>query len=893
MCRGFPIYTKNFNLNIEFANDFTSGSHLNLFYNSAEELMEVLPSFYKSGFENNEYCIWVISEYDFVSVENAKEELRNTELDVDFYIESGQFEIIHINQCCLPGFAGSRSSFSDVLSFWKQKYSDAIGNNFNGLRMAENITSYLEYNPSDYFNYESFLDDMIRGREFTVLCNCLLDKCSQTDIIDLISYHYRTILKKDGVWKSLEYKTETTGKKIHNLNIEFYNKILDSIWLGVWAVDSSDNLIFLNKTMESVFGVSRDEVLNTSFMNYISKQRPFGESHFGELYLHAKKSREPVTYNALAFLTPNGNMSYHNGVLIPLFDENGNYEGILGTVEEATSAKRKISDISICDTLEAKHKIEKVYETSPVVAFLWKAVNNWPVEYVSENITQFGYEPEEFISGRLTFGDIVHPDDIDKLKSDFSEYEEENKSSYFTLDYRILTKSGETRWVTEKSLVIRDHKGSIKYLQGIIIDITERKKAEETLQLEESRLEALLKLNYMTGASLQEITDFAREEAVRLTNSKLGYLAFLNYDETILIMHSWSKGAMKECKIENKPFVYPVKTTGLWGEAVRQRKPVITNDYTESNPLKKGYPNGHVQLTRHMNVPIFDGEHIVAVAGVGNKEEDYDESDVRQITLLIQGMWKLIQRKEFEEALKKYSDEIAKVNSELKSLDKMKNEILSSKTTLTDYSELLDKESLDTIDEQKDSAINTLIRSSEQIKSLIGSLLYMSMEESGKINYTFSLVKIESIVNNAYLNLALSIDEKGLDLNMDIPDDLSKIYGDKNKLTDMFTYILDNSIKFTPNGGQITISAFETENELHIRVTDNGRGIPKELVPTLFQRFSHTEGAVIDGLEKAGSSLYVCKKIVNAHEGKITVDSKEGEGTTVKVVIPLPDKGSV
>ena len=102
---------------------------------------------------------------------------------------------------------------------------------------------------------------------------------------------------------------------------------------------------------------------------------------------------------------------------------------------------------------------------------------------------------------------------------------------------------------------------------------------------------------------LQQITDFVLESAVALTNSKIGYLAFMNEDESVLTMHSWSKSAMQQCAIIDKPIVYAVVNTGLWGEAVRQRRPVITNDYQAPNPLKKGHPEGHVKVLRHMNAP--------------------------------------------------------------------------------------------------------------------------------------------------------------------------------------------------------------------------------------------------------------------------------------------------
>jgi len=126
-------------------------------------------------------------------------------------------------------------------------------------------------------------------------------------------------------------------------------------------------------------------------------------------------------------------------------------------------------------------------------------------------------------------------------------------------------------------------------------------------------------------------------------------------------MYSWSKTAMAECATSEKPREYPVVNTGLWGECVRQRKPIITNDYAAYNPLKKGCPEGHVRLIRHMNIPVFDNSKIVLVAGVGNKAESYDQSDVEQLTLLMEGMWQLLERKRTADALKeseRYSRQI-------------------------------------------------------------------------------------------------------------------------------------------------------------------------------------------------------------------------------------------
>ncbi len=396
----------------------------------------------------------------------------------------------------------------------------------------------------------------------------------------------------------------------------------------------------------------------------------------------------------------------------------------------------------------------------------------------------------------------------------------------------------------------------------------------------------------MTGASLSEITDFAREEAVRLTESSLGYLAFMNADETALIMHSWSENAMKECGMKNKRFIYPIKTTGLWGEAVRQRRPIITNDYSLPSPMKKGYPEGHVELTRHMNVPIFDGDHIVAVAGVSNKADDYDESDLRQLTLLMQGMWSLLQRKQIEDALKIYSGELKMANEELRSISRMKTEFIAERVGFIydpEYSEysVLDDETIRVIDEQQVKAINSVLLNSSRLRSLVNSLLYMSQEQAGKVEYTFSRTQVDKLISEAVMNLILLIDEKEITLEMDVPDGLSAIRSDRDKLTETFIILIDNAIKFTPKGGRINIDLSEESDHLHLRISDTGPGIQKDLIPHIFQKFYQMEDSISRMYQGLESRLYICKDIILAHKGEIWLESEKDKGTTFHIRLPM------
>jgi len=182
-------------------------------------------------------------------------------------------------------------------------------------------------------------------------------------------------------------------------------------------------------------------------------------------------------------------------------------------------------------------------------------------------------------------------------------------------------------------------------------DITERNRVQETLRLNELRVQALLELNEMADQPMQMIIDFALERAIELTRSKTGYLAFLNADETLLTMNWWPKAATGKCAAEAAAPLYPVVETVRWQEAVCRRGPVIANEEAPAGSFETGSA-GDPGSWRHVDVPVFDGESIVAVAGVGSKETSYDENDVRQLMLLTTGTWRLVQRKQGEDRLR-------------------------------------------------------------------------------------------------------------------------------------------------------------------------------------------------------------------------------------------------
>ncbi len=223
-------------------------------------------------------------------------------------------------------------------------------------------------------------------------------------------------------------------------------------------------------------------------------------------------------------------------------------------------------------------------------------------------------------------------------------------------EFHNRKKNGELYWELASISPIRNQNNTITHYLGVKEDITERKRAEESLRLNEVRLEALLRFSSMTAAAEKEIIDLALEEGVRLTNSTIGYLHFINEDQISLELFTWSQEVYKHCYAE-KTKHYPLEQAGVWVDCVRQRRPVIHNDY-QHVPDRKGYPEGHIHIVRHLSVPLIDGDRVVAVAGVGNKAEPYDETDARQLSLFMSAMWGLLQRKRAELALQQLNAEL-------------------------------------------------------------------------------------------------------------------------------------------------------------------------------------------------------------------------------------------
>jgi len=203
----------------------------------------------------------------------------------------------------------------------------------------------------------------------------------------------------------------------------------------------------------------------------------------------------------------------------------------------------------------------------------------------------------------------------------------------------------DNRWYYMVNVPVYRANGSLsKY--SMIMDITDRKRTESV------NMARLRLLQFAATHTLDELLEATLDEAEALTGSLIGFYHFLEADQKTLSLQNCSTRTKKEfCKAEGKGLHYDVSAAGVWVDCIHQRRPVIHNDYA-SIPYRKGLPPGHAPVVRELVVPVFRGENIVAILGVGNKPHDYTPEDIETVSLLADLVWEIAESKRAEEALR-------------------------------------------------------------------------------------------------------------------------------------------------------------------------------------------------------------------------------------------------
>ena len=236
-----------------------------------------------------------------------------------------------------------------------------------------------------------------------------------------------------------------------------------------------------------------------------------------------------------------------------------------------------------------------------------------------------------------------------------------------------------------------------------------------------------------------------------------------------------------------------------------------------------------------------------------------------------------------EDAIRRLED-LDRIRSDFVST--VSHELRTPLTSVTGYAEMLADGDGGELNERQAQMVDAIDRNARRLLALVEDLLTASRIEAGVLTMARSQVDLGSVIQDAVVAVRDSAARRELEIAVDIPPELGRIWGDAPNLERVMLNLLSNAVKFSPQRGRVTVTVSAAGERVAIEVSDTGMGVPEAEQPKLFEPFfraSTARDAVIPG---TGLGLTIVKSIVEAHGGSITFRSVLGEGTTFRVELP-------
>jgi PAS domain S-box-containing protein len=417
--------------------------------------------------------------------------------------------------------------------------------------------------------------------------------------------------------------------------------------------------------------------------------------------------------------------------------------------------------------------------------------------------------------------------------------------------------------------------------------------ANRDLRRSDQRLKALADLSARAPLLTEhDLLQIGIDTAVALTDSAIGYLHFVNPDQEGLTLNCWSAGTHALCAAPYDSH-YPVSQAGVWADAVRTGAPVIHNDYS-THPERRGYPAGHAPVLRHLGVPVTEDERVLMLIGVGNKASDYDPSDVQQLQLVADELWRIVVRRRAELALAQ-AKEAAEVANRAKSafLANMSHEIRTSINAIVGLTYLLRRAFTDP---KPQGQLTRIDEAARHLLGIVNDVLDLSKIEAGQLGLEEVPFDPVETIDHAIALLGERAAVKGLSLERAIDPALpALVRGDPLRLGQILLNYIGNAIKFSARGC-IEIRARVVEEGgrtllLRLEVVDQGIGLTPAQQGRLFQSFTQADDSTTRRFGGTGLGLVICRRLADLMGGEVGVTSAAGEGSTFWATVRLTRVG--
>lgn len=501
----------------------------------------------------------------------------------------------------------------------------------------------------------------------------------------------------------------------------------------------------------------------------------------------------------------------------------------------------------ITDISERKHMEEALRNSElqyrslignlPGIAFRCRIDEQWSMLFISDAVERLtGWSPADFTSGKKTFSQLLHPDDVTWTASKVQEMLDADQA--YMIEYRIIDRQGKEHWVSESASGVRDSKGELEWIDGVIIDISDSKRRNAEFE-------------GVVNAISRSLAVVEFDLNGTILNANPNFLSITGYSLEELLGRSHTMLCAPEEAVS-------IHYQQLW-ETLRQ------GIYQSGDFRRFGKQGQEIWIHGSYN-PIFDADgrpyKIIKFAS-DLSERHRMEQDLR-------------------EAKAKAEQAAAAKNTFLAN---MSHEIRTPMNAILGFTDVLLSEP---VNDTQRRHLNTVRNSARSLLTLLNDILDTAKLEHGAVELEIRDFSLREVCMHVMATLRINAQAKALPLILDYPETVPDFFqGDALRLQQILLNLIGNAIKFTEQG-EVVLHVNRHENQIHLIVHDTGIGIAADRLDHIFDPFAQADASMSRRFGGTGLGTTISRQLIELMAGRIWVESELGVGSQFHVELPLP-----
>ena len=830
------------------------GTHFCQFYQTKEDLLDILVPYFKAGLENNEFCMWITAEP--LNEREAEEALRKAVPDFDRYLKRGQIEILPHNKWYLKDGAFNSDR---VLNGWVDKLNQALAKGYDGLRLTGNTFWLEKRDRKSFTDYEAAINNVIGNYRMIAICSYCVDRCDASELIDVVVNHQFSVIRREGDWKIIESSERRCMEEELQRLGEQYQIMLRTLMDGFWIVDSQGRFLEVNDTYCCLTGYSRQELLSMSIPDVEASERQEETARHIQSVIQNGADRFETRHRCkdgrIVRLEVSVSYSSSNGGRMYVFfqditERKQAEEEVRDALEESWQRQKEIG--ALLKGSRAILEYGKFNDAARAIFGFCKNIIGAIGGYVAL-LSQDGAENELLFldsGGLLCTVDPSLPMPIRGLRGE----------SYRTGKAVYHNDFAQSEWLNFLPT------GHVTIDNVLFAPLMIEGKALGLLGLAN-------KPGGFTENDAHLASGFGELAAISLLNSRIweslqhseaSYRTLVEASpDGVLALDA--DGQIIDCN-EGLCQLLGYEKVKVKGNDIRKFLPAAMPAELTAQLRHKGRLEAEFEAVRQ------DGQTVTVWAkGVARVDE---EGKLSQTVLYIRD---IAERKKLDEL----KDELIGLVS---------HEIRTPLTVIMGGLNTLLSEETRLSPEEKRQLLQDAALETNSLSYLLGDLIELSRAQANRLSLNLEPVAIRSVIKGVVGKLEQQTSAHRFVI--DLPPRLPMVQADPIRIERILHNLLENAVKYSPRGGEIRVLAKRDGNHLVIGVRDQGVGISQADQTKLFIPFERLENRGLEEVKGAGLGLMVCRRLVEAHGGRIWVESQPSRGSTFFFTLPFSKAGT-